>query len=234
MVAGTHAGAGKTVVAAAIVQSLRHRGVEAVAMKTVAMKSRASRVPDRDEMRRLASASAFDLPPHVLCGYWLDADNLPCDRQPSRSNINLDDVVETFGALSTWADTVIVEEAHVADSFNHAHFMGDELARELNLPVVLVVGIRDGCVPLALARARSLSRRGLALAGWIANQAQPVIPHQGSVLALRELLPAPCLGSLPWLPDSDAVAASEGIEMDRILSIFSQGISAHERVVRLY
>jgi dethiobiotin synthetase len=80
----------------------------------------------------------------------------------------------------------------------------DDLAADLRLPVVLVVALRLGCLNHALLTAQAIAARGLRLAGWVGNRAQPqAMPFEAeNVATLREWLsPAPCLGVVPWLAD---------------------------------
>ena len=76
------------------------------------------------------------------------------------------------------------------------------LARIMALPVILVVGVRLGCLNHARLTAEAIGADGVALAGWIANRIDPAMDaFAGNVAAIGERLSAPCLGMLPWLPD---------------------------------
>ena len=84
-----------------------------------------------------------------------------------------------------------------------------DLARALELPVVLVVGLRLGCLNHALLTAESIERAGLAFAGWIANAIDPRMPAADeNVAALAGRLPAPLIGRLPFTPGADPRAAA--------------------------
>jgi dethiobiotin synthetase len=79
-----------------------------------------------------------------------------------------------------------------------------DLAVALDLPVVLVVGLRLGCLNHALLTAESIRGAGLELAGWIANAIDPAMAaREENVAALRDRLPAPLLGRLPHSPGAD-------------------------------
>jgi len=90
-----------------------------------------------------------------------------------------------------------------------------DLVRVLDLPVMLVVGLRLGCLSHALLSAERILASGARLLGWVANSVDPdmLLPQQ-NVTALAERLPAPCLGWVPWLvdPNPAAVAASLSLE----------------------
>jgi dethiobiotin synthetase len=86
----------------------------------------------------------------------------------------------------------------------------DDLAADLHWPVVMVVGLRLGCLNHALLTAQAVRARGLTLAGWVANRVDPAMGHPDeNLLSLRDGLDAPCLGDVAHLaqPGADAVAA---------------------------
>ncbi len=84
-----------------------------------------------------------------------------------------------------------------------------DLAVDLQLPVLLVVGLRLGCINHALLTAEAILARGLPLAGWVANTADPHQPHVADNLqALQARLPAPCWGHVPRLPEPSPAAVA--------------------------
>ena len=111
--------------------------------------------------------------------------------------------------LDKHADFTLIEGAGgwrvpLADQHNLS-----DLAKALGLPVILVVGVRLGCINHALLSAEAIARDGLPLAGWVANIIDPKTSRLEENLAtLAERLPAPCLGRVPRLkqPTADAVA----------------------------
>lgn len=77
-----------------------------------------------------------------------------------------------------------------------------DLARELGVGVIMVVGMRLGCINHALLTAEAICRDGLPLAGWVANQCGPRMAcHEENVSTLRGMLEAPLLGDLPFIPE---------------------------------
>jgi dethiobiotin synthetase len=88
-----------------------------------------------------------------------------------------------------------------------------DIAARLQLDVILVVGLRLGCLNHALLTAEAIAVRGLRLAGWVVNQIDPAMPHQAAnIEALRERLSAPCLGSLPWMTVPSAALAVDKLD----------------------
>ena len=89
------------------------------------------------------------------------------------------------------------------------------LAQALDLPVILIVGVRLGCISHALLTAEAIARDGLQLAGWVANISAPKTSRLEENLAtLAERLPAPCLGRVPRLKSATAQAVAEHLQLD--------------------
>lgn len=94
-----------------------------------------------------------------------------------------------------------------------------DLAVALQLPVILVVGVRLGCISHALLTAEAIVRDGLPLAGWVANVVDPHTSRLADNLAtLRERLPAPCLGQVPHLSQVTAATVAAHLDLQRLLS----------------
>jgi dethiobiotin synthetase len=90
-----------------------------------------------------------------------------------------------------------------------------DLAMALQLPVILVVGVRLGCINHALLTAEAIARDGLSLAGWVANIIEPKTSRLEENLAtLAERLPAPCLGRVPKLKHAGSDAVAEYLQLD--------------------
>jgi len=104
-----------------------------------------------------------------------------------------------FDALSKKADALIVEGVGgfcvpLGDHFNSA-----DLAAELDIPIILVVGMRLGCLNHALLTVEAIEARGLKLAGWVANSIDPaMLMFDENLNTLKAQIKAPCLGVVPW------------------------------------
>ncbi|MBL4833030.1 MAG: dethiobiotin synthase [Pseudomonas sp.] len=89
-----------------------------------------------------------------------------------------------------------------------------DLARELNVPVIMVVGMRLGCINHALLTAEAIAADGLQLAGWVANQVDPDMSRPAANLAtLKKLLKAPYLGAVPWLEGASAERVADHLDI---------------------
>ena len=90
-----------------------------------------------------------------------------------------------------------------------------DVAQGLDLPVILVVGVRLGCISHALLTAEAIAQDGLQLAGWVANIIDPKTSRLEENLAtLAERLPAPCLGRVPKLKSPTPEAVAQHLELD--------------------
>jgi len=88
------------------------------------------------------------------------------------------------------------------------------LAAHWQLGVVLVVGLRLGCLNHALLTVESIGRRGLDLVGWVGNSVDPAFERrEANIDTLLKRLPARCLGIFPYAPESDARDVSKTILM---------------------
>ncbi|MNP07321.1 ATP-dependent dethiobiotin synthetase BioD 1 [compost metagenome] len=90
-----------------------------------------------------------------------------------------------------------------------------DLAIRLGLPVILVVGVRLGCINHAVLSAEAILRDGLPLAGWVANIVEPSTSRiEENLATLAERLPAPCIGRVPRLPQATPAAVADHLDLD--------------------
>lgn len=205
-VTGTDTGVGKTLVTAAMLHVVRRQGRTAAGMKPVAAGCEFVGGTWRNEdveILRAASSPGADGPdthPYVLRAAI--APHIAAEQEGI--TIEPDRLVRAFEALRARADVVVVEGAGgwlvpLDDSTTLA-----DLATTLRLPVVLVVGMRLGCLNHALLTREAIRSRGLAFAGWVANRIDPGMPAYAENLAsLRSRLDAPMLGEIPHLAAPD-------------------------------
>ena len=85
------------------------------------------------------------------------------------------------------------------------------------LPVILVVGVKLGCINHALLTAQAVEQSGLKLGGWVANcVVAPGKRHAEYMATLKQLLPAPCLGEIPHIPHADAKALAAYLDLSSL------------------
>ncbi|XOZ34960.1 dethiobiotin synthase [Halomonadaceae bacterium KBTZ08] len=123
------------------------------------------------------------------------------------------------GAMTRPADLFLVEGAGGWRVPLNDHETWTDLVKELQLPVILVVGLRLGAINHALLSADAIQRDGCRLAGWIANRCtpEPMAREQDTFNTLCERMPAPCMGRVPWLASEQMEAMAE--EAARHLSL---------------
>lgn len=215
-VTGTDTGVGKTVVSAALIRCLRVAGLRAVGMKPVA--SGGERTPDgwrNDDALRLQAASdprpAYgDVNPYAL--EMATAPQLAARAMGVR--VDLVQLSDAYARLAAQADAVVVEgvggwAAPLDDALDQA-----DLVRRLDLPVVLVVGLRLGCLNHARLTARAIQNDDLRFIGWVGNSVDPAFAERDEyVELLRDALSAPCLGVLPYSASSDAAAMASRLSL---------------------
>jgi len=194
LVTGTDTGVGKTVVAVALLRALAGQGLRAVGMKPVASGVEAD--GRNADVVALAAAGNVAADPALVNPYTFAEAIAPhvAARAEGRA-IELATLVAAYAALARAADVVVVEGAGGAlVPLDERHDMLD-IARACALPVLLVVGIRLGCLNHALLTAQAVRARGLTLAAWVATRIEPSMrAAQASVDELVVRLPAPCVG----------------------------------------
>ena len=200
-VTGTDTGVGKTCVATALLRMLAARRLRAVGMKPVAAGFAAGTARNADVDSLIAAGSVAARPSDVN-PYWFAPAIAPhLAAAAAGVAIDLEGIAAAYARLAAAADVVVVEGAGGAlVPLSERHDMLDIPAR-LGLPVLLVVGIRLGCLNHALLTALAIQARGLRLAGWIANRIDRAMPAADSnVAALVVRLEAPLVADMPWHP----------------------------------
>ena len=199
-VTGTDTGVGKTLVCVTMLHALRAQGRRAVGMKPVA--SGCTRTAEgwrNDDALALQEASE-PTPPYLHVNpYALPAATAPqIAAAEAGVEVRLDDILQSHAELAKIADLVVVEGvggwlAPLANGLEQA-----DLARALQVPVILVVGMKLGCLNHARLSERAIRADGLEIAGWVGNHATGSFDHAGEYATLlRRELTAPCLGLLP-------------------------------------
>ena len=218
-ITGTDTGVGKTLITAAMLNALGRQKLKAVGMKPVAAGTLIRNGAQwNEDVALLAEQSTGDIDPRLTTSYLL---NEPCAPHVAAK---LQDVtitpavlVSAYQQVSAQAEAVVVEgvggfRVPLTDDFDTADF-----SVALGLDVILVVGLRLGCLNHALLTAEAIAARGLRLTGWVANQIDPEMPHQAdNVQALQQRLSAPMLGVVPWMPVASPALAADAIDFSML------------------
>jgi dethiobiotin synthetase len=198
-VCGTDTGVGKTHVAALMMRALARHHRRVVGMKPVAAGAvDTPEGPASEDALALRAASSMRVPPELDNPVLLPEPLSPhLAAQRASRTIDLDHLVQCQRALAAQADAVVVEGAGGFLVPLSPALTGADLAQALALPIVLVVGMRLGCLNHALLTAEAIASRGLVLAGWVANRIDPsMAAADDNVAYLRARLVAPLLADV--------------------------------------
>jgi dethiobiotin synthetase len=212
-VTGTDTGVGKTLIACALLRAFARTGKSAVGMKPVAAGREAGRWAD---VEALAHASTVSARPQIANPYAFEPAIAPhIAAELAGLQIDLEAIARAYEELSRMAEVVVVEGAGGFLVPLNATQTGADLAMRLGLPIVLVVGMRLGCLNHALLTRRQIEESRLRCAGWVANCILNDMPHlEGNIRALEQRLDCPLLGVVPFRKDPSAAQASALLSLD--------------------
>lgn len=210
-IVGTDTNVGKTYVASALLRYFAAKGIKAVGMKPVASGCEPGSHGIwqgqlmNDDVVALHEAGNVAAPLELINPYRFAPAIAPhIAAEKAGVEIDLDLIVRSYHALAEMADMLVVEGAGgFFVPVNASQTLAD-LAVKLDLPVILVVGMRLGCINHALLTVEAIKSRGLVLAGWVANQLEPDMPMFAENLAsLQQRIDAPCLSVVGWQAQAD-------------------------------
>jgi dethiobiotin synthetase len=210
-VTGTDTEIGKTLVSAALLHILAQRGVQVAAMKPIAAGTAwRDGAWHNDDVDMLAAEVTVPLPQALTTPYLLQTPAAP-HIAAALEHVVIDPshIQACFQKVSAKAQAVIVEgvggfRVPLTDSHDTA-----DMAQQLGLPVILVVGLRLGCISHALLTVEAIQARGLELMGWVANTVDAQMGCMAeNIQALQQRIPAPLLGHIPRLEHPTAAAAA--------------------------
>ncbi len=210
-VTGTDTEIGKTLVASALVYLQAQRGYRVAAMKPIAAGTewRNGRWCN-DDVDTLAACALVELPQQITTPYLFKAAAAP-HIAASLEDVLIDrsHILSCFEQARAQSEAVVVEGVGgfcvpLNDSYDTA-----DMAKDLNLPVILVVGMRLGCINQALLTSEAIAKRGLQLMGWVANRVdEQMLYAQENIQAIAQRIHAPLLGTVPRLQVASAAAAA--------------------------
>ena len=215
-VTGTDTEVGKTLISSAILRRLVQSGVRACGMKPVAAGAELrDGVLHNDDADSLIAAGNVHLPANLTTPFMLREAAAPHIAAALEGvQITSVPILAAYTEIAAASDAVVVEgvggfRVPLSDQFDSA-----DLAGMLALPVIMVVGLRLGCINHALLTMEAIAARDLVLAGWVANEIDPDMRFvDDNVEALMERIPAPLLGRVPRLPEPTASAAAEYLDL---------------------
>ena len=224
-ITGTDTEVGKTYVTVALLQALSRKGLRTLALKPIAAGCEAQgEVWMNEDAIQLRQAMTEALPYQQVNPIALKSAIAPhLAAQQEGRRLSADRLAGMVrGALMTPADVALIEGAGGwLVPLNERETLAD-LVRILQIPVILVVGIRLGCLNHALLSVQSISSFGLPLAGWVANCVDPSAAMiKENISTLESRIAAPCLGVIPWQAYAESGDRADFINIDALLNATS-------------
>lgn len=219
-VTGTDTGVGKTTVSCALLHAFSARGYTTVGMKPV-VSGREDGV--WQDVEHLKAASSVRLAHELINPYAFMEPIAPhIAAQQTDIPIDLEKIRQSCEKLMAAADVTIVEGVGgfmvplSLSGLSGERYDTCDLAKALGLPVILVVGMRLGCLNHALLTACAIKSAGLKLAGWVANRIDPdMLQPEANLKTLSEWLDCPLLGVLPYQTHPDAQQLAQYLDLSR-------------------
>ena len=201
-VVGTDTNVGKTYIASALMQHFVQLSLKTVGMKPVASGCELNQQGEliNDDASALIRASNIKAPLDLINPYRFAPPIAPhIAAEQVGVVVNLDSISQAYQQLTMLADVVVVEGAGgFFMPLNETQTLAD-LVLQLNIPMILVVGMRLGCISHALLTVEAIQARGLRLAGWVANQIDPNFEmFEENFSSLQQRIAAPCLSVVRW------------------------------------
>ena len=205
-ITGTDTEIGKTLIAGSFILKLQEQYRRVAGFKPVVAGTyiNSEGVVVNEDLETLLRASSEKLKASDICPYIFDQAAAPhLLGQQSKITLQMPTMIEAFEKNKKNLDAIVVEGVGgFLVPLNDQNNLGD-LAAIMNLPVILVVGMRLGCINHALLTVEAILSRGLKLAGWVANEIDPhMLLLKENFATLESLIPAPCLGLVQHLPEN--------------------------------
>jgi dethiobiotin synthetase len=219
-IAGTDTGVGKSLVAVCLLKALSSYGLRVVGMKPIAAGAEVTENGLRNEdALALRAASNVEADYVTTNPYCLQAPVSPhIAAREAGITIEIPRIKQSYDELARCANCVVVEGAGgwlapISDMCTMA-----DIARVLDLPVILVVGLRLGCLNHALLTAQSITASGLHLAGWVGSQTDPHLARlEDNVATLEQRLSQPPIAVIPFIEDPSRRASALNVQAWRKL-----------------
>ncbi len=207
-VTGTDTEVGKTRIATGLIAVLQKQGLKVAGMKPIASGCDwlDGQWQNEDALAMMAQSNVT-LPYSVVNPYAFEPAIAPhIAASQVNTEVSISKIKAQFEQINGEAEAVVVEGAGGwLVPLNHTETMAD-LAVALDLPVVLVVAIKLGCINHALLSIESIQQRGLRIAGWVANHLDRQGESADIIDTLKQHIAAPCLGVVPTLVDGQSAA----------------------------
>lgn len=209
-VTGTDTNVGKTISSRAIIQVLQQNNIQIVGYKPIACSDRDSLYgfsmeersdygqEDNSDVLTLMASTKESVSYQDINSYSFEH-TMPILTEDNK-RVQIEKIDTQLKKLKEKYQTVLVEGTFGWQTPMNNQIRFSQWAKEHNMPVILVVGIKEGCINHALLSAQSIIQSGLPLLGWVANRVNPCVGHYAELIELltREIN-APLLGKIPYV-----------------------------------
>jgi dethiobiotin synthetase len=222
-ITGTDTNVGKTLIAAGLLVAAKNKGLTTAALKPVAAGCEKTDEGLRNsDALLLQSVITQPLEYDQMNPYALEAAIAPhIAAQQEKRSLSVDRLSGFCRGVLSSADFTLLEGAGGWRVPLNARETLADLAKNLQLPVIIVVGVRLGCINHALLTFEAIVRDGLPVAGWVANCVDPDMPVlQENIDSLRTRLPIPCLGVVPFLAEQSPEVVANYFDEAEVQKIF--------------
>jgi len=219
-ITGTDTAVGKTLLTVALIRAAQNAGHTAIGCKPVAA---GCELPEdkwvNDDALAIKAANSLDLSYEQINPVALQEFIAPHIAAANEGiDISVDELAKHIDALPDVDYTFIEGAGGWLVPLNKTETMAD-VAVALNIPVILVTGLRLGCINHTLLTVAAIKQAGLRLAGWIGNCVDADMPvREANINTLRESIDAPLLGIVPWMGTPDAEAAASELQITSLAS----------------
>lgn len=210
-VTGTDTSVGKTVCSRAIIQAMQNAGVQIVGFKPIACGCNEPVYSDSIEIQQSDYASLDNLDVLTLqnstqekvsyqqINSYTFNHKMPMLTEESQ-RIDIGKINRDLDALNNQYQSVLVEGSFGWLTPINSEYSFADWIKERKMPVILVVGIKEGCIDHALMTVESILAKGVPMIGWIANRINPCLGHYAETIdILQKNIDAPLLGQIPYL-----------------------------------
>lgn len=216
-ITGTDTEIGKTFITSALLRAFAKQGCSTLGVKPIASGAdEINGVLHNEDVDSLVAASTVKAPQEIVVPYLMRTPAAP-HIVAAMENVNMDvqHIARCYQQAQDLADVVLVEGVGGFCVPLDDETSTVDLAQGLSLPVILVVGMRLGCINHALLTAQAIAASGLRLAGWVANTVDPEMRFfEENVQALKQRIDAPCLGVIPRLASEKIAQASQYLDLN--------------------
>ena len=204
-ITGTDTEIGKTWCTLALIQHFKNQGLQVAGMKPIAAGCHWNKAGFRNsDAEQILQVSGLEVPYEWVNPYAFVPPIAPhLAAAQMGQTIELEHIISQYQHLAAQADTVVIEGVGGWRVPINATQSLKDIVLALDVPVILVVGLRLGCINHTLLSAETIIRDGCTLAGWIANPINPDFDAQGSIDTLTERLEVPLLAKMPCLAYQD-------------------------------